>query len=60
MFNEHVCCLTGPIVSALTNKYGCRPVCIAGSIIGSIGFALSSFATNLDILMLTYGIIGGR
>jgi hypothetical protein len=50
----------GPIVSALTNKFGCRVVCIAGSVVASAGFALSSLSQTLDVLMLTYGVIGGK
>lgn len=49
----------GPIVSALANKYGCRAVCIAGSIVGSIAFVLSTFSSSVDMLMITYGVIGG-
>ncbi|XP_034252725.1 monocarboxylate transporter 3 isoform X6 [Thrips palmi] len=49
----------GPIVSALTNKYGCRAVCIAGSIIGCAAFVLSTFSPNIKVLMLTYGVMGG-
>lgn len=49
----------GPIVSALTNKFGCRPVAITGSIISTIAFVLSVFAPSIDILILTYGVIGG-
>lgn len=49
----------GPVVSALTNKYGCRAVCIAGSIISCIAFILSTFSTSVNMLMLTYGVLGG-
>lgn len=49
----------GPIVSALANKYGCRTVCIAGSVIGCVAFALSTLSTSVDMLMLIYGVIGG-
>ncbi|XP_049844400.1 monocarboxylate transporter 3 isoform X2 [Schistocerca gregaria] len=49
----------GPVVSALTNKYGCRAVCIAGSIIGCAAFVLSIFSPNVNVLMLTYGVMGG-
>ncbi|KAM7355290.1 monocarboxylate transporter 14 [Cochliomyia hominivorax] len=49
----------GPIVSALANKYGCRMVCIAGSVVACVAFALSTLSTSVDILMLTYGVIGG-
>ncbi|CAD7002481.1 unnamed protein product [Ceratitis capitata] len=49
----------GPIVSALANKFGCRTVCIAGSVVGCIAFVLSTFSTSVNMLMLTYGVIGG-
>ncbi|GLV31457.1 uncharacterized protein CBL_07219 [Carabus blaptoides fortunei] len=49
----------GPVVSALTNKYGCRAVCMAGSFIGASAFVLSTFSPSVNWLMLTYGIMGG-
>ncbi|CAL1283664.1 unnamed protein product [Larinioides sclopetarius] len=51
--------LAGPVVSALTNKFGCRPVTIAGSIISCIAFLLSIAAPTVDVLMVTYGIMAG-
>lgn len=53
------CILLGPVVSALANKYGCRAVCIAGSLISCAAFVLSTFSTSVNMLMLTYGVIGG-
>ncbi|XP_017781840.1 PREDICTED: monocarboxylate transporter 3 isoform X2 [Nicrophorus vespilloides] len=49
----------GPVVSALTNKFGCRAVCIAGSLISTTAFVLSIFSPNVNVLMLTYGVMGG-
>ncbi|XP_026474781.1 monocarboxylate transporter 14-like [Ctenocephalides felis] len=49
----------GPVVSALTNKYGCRAVCIAGSLIASSAFVLSTFSGSVTTLMITYGVMGG-
>ncbi|KAG5311180.1 MOT12 protein, partial [Acromyrmex insinuator] len=49
----------GPIVSALTNKYGCRAVCMAGSFLGAAAFVLSTFSSSVNMLMMTYGIMGG-
>ncbi|XP_052869635.1 monocarboxylate transporter 3 isoform X2 [Anopheles cruzii] len=49
----------GPVVSALANKFGCRAVCIAGAIISSSAFALSTLSTSVTMLMLTYGVMGG-
>ena len=59
---NHVCRLhlPGPIVSALTNKYGCRVVSIAGSILAAFGFAVSVFAPNLYYLYFTLGIASGE
>ncbi|KAB7502770.1 Monocarboxylate transporter 12, partial [Armadillidium nasatum] len=49
----------GPIVSALTNKFGCRPVCIAGAVIASLAYASTVFATSVPYLMVTQGCIAG-
>lgn len=49
----------GPLVSALTNKFGCRAVCIAGGVISAIAFVLSIFSPTVNWLMFTYGFIGG-
>ena len=54
------CHLAGPLVSALTNKFGCRTVCIAGSVMGCVAFILSTFSPNVNVLMLTYGVMGGE
>ncbi|CAK1585250.1 unnamed protein product [Parnassius mnemosyne] len=51
--------LAGPFVSALANKYGFRIVTIVGSVISSIAFALSYFATSVEYLYLVYGVLGG-
>ncbi|XP_011504316.1 PREDICTED: monocarboxylate transporter 12 [Ceratosolen solmsi marchali] len=51
--------MAGPVVSALTNKYGCRLVCMAGSCIGTLAFVLSTFSGSVTVLMLTYGVLGG-
>ncbi|XP_044740488.1 uncharacterized protein LOC123301696 isoform X2 [Chrysoperla carnea] len=49
----------GPVVSALTNKFGCRAVCMAGSVISTVAFVLSIFSPTVNMLMLTYGVMGG-
>lgn len=51
--------IVGPFASALANRYGFRNVTIAGSIISSFAFILSSYATSIEFLFITYGIIGG-
>ena len=49
----------GPIASALTNRYGCRIVTIAGAIISSIGFGISIFAKDLYFLYVSAGFLAG-
>ncbi|CRK86208.1 CLUMA_CG000154, isoform B [Clunio marinus] len=49
----------GPVVSALANRFGCRAVCIAGSILASVAFVLSTFSQSVEMLMITYGVCGG-
>ncbi|CAG9562438.1 unnamed protein product [Danaus chrysippus] len=49
----------GPVVSALCNKYGCRAVCVAGSLVASAAFVLSTFSKSVTMMMITYGLIGG-
>lgn len=51
--------LLGPIVAGLANKYGCRPLTIAGAITASLFIAVSSLSPNVDVLLVTYGIMGG-
>uniref|UniRef100_A0A182VRL4 Major facilitator superfamily (MFS) profile domain-containing protein n=1 Tax=Anopheles minimus TaxID=112268 RepID=A0A182VRL4_9DIPT len=51
--------LCGPVASFLTDRYGCRKVTIIGSILASIGFALSAYATSIEMLYLTFGILSG-
>ncbi|XP_045769561.1 monocarboxylate transporter 2 isoform X1 [Maniola jurtina] len=51
--------LVGPFVSALANKYGFRLVTIIGSVLASVAFALSYYATSVEYLYLVYGIVGG-
>jgi hypothetical protein len=50
--------ILGPIVSALANKYGCRFVTILGSIVAFFAFLLSTIAPSIEVLMLTYGVMG--
>lgn len=51
--------LSGPIASFLTDRYGCRKVTIAGSILASTGFVLSAFANSMEMLFFTFGILSG-
>jgi len=47
-------------VSALANKFGCRIVSIVGSVIAGVSFTVSQFSPNIDVMILTYGVMGGQ
>ncbi|XP_058802122.1 monocarboxylate transporter 3 isoform X2 [Phymastichus coffea] len=51
--------MAGPFVSALANRYGFRLVAIVGSVIACLSFVLSHFATSIEFMYVTYGIMGG-
>ncbi|CAG9767258.1 unnamed protein product [Ceutorhynchus assimilis] len=51
--------LTGPIMSALVDKYGCRLMTIVGGIISAIGFIISSKCNSIGVMYLTFGILAG-
>ncbi|XP_044535150.1 monocarboxylate transporter 2 [Gracilinanus agilis] len=49
----------GPISSILVNKYGSRPVMIAGGILCSLGMISASFCNSVIQLYLCVGFVGG-
>ncbi|RUS80114.1 hypothetical protein EGW08_012113 [Elysia chlorotica] len=51
--------LAGPAVAAMCAKYGNRKVCIIGSIIACIGLLMSVHSESVDMMIATYGVIGG-
>ncbi|KAH9504477.1 hypothetical protein Btru_062878 [Bulinus truncatus] len=51
--------MVGPIVSILTNRFGCRRIIIIGSLIASAAFIGSAFSQNVTTLIVVYGFIGG-
>ncbi|CAF0952200.1 unnamed protein product [Adineta ricciae] len=51
--------LVGPIVSGLSNRYGCRIIIIIGSIGASICMMLSTLSQNVSTMIIIYGIFGG-
>ncbi|ELU07220.1 hypothetical protein CAPTEDRAFT_23618, partial [Capitella teleta] len=51
--------MMGPCVSALVNAFGMRTVAMAGAIICSVSFALSTLANSLTVLTITYSFMGG-
>lgn len=51
--------LTGPIMSAFVDKFGCRSMTIVGGIISAIGFILSSKCNSIALMYLTFGTLAG-
>lgn len=51
--------ISGPIGSALVNKYGCISMTILGSIVCTSGFVMSVYVNSLTAMYVTFGIIGG-
>jgi len=43
----------------MANKLGIRLVTIIGSVVASVFFIVSSFSVNIDMMLVTYGIMGG-
>ncbi|CAB0020852.1 unnamed protein product [Nesidiocoris tenuis] len=50
---------SGPLTSALVNRYNCRTVTIAGALLASGSLALSTIAPNLATLYVTVGLLTG-
>jgi len=50
---------SGPIASSLTNRFGCRVVTIAGSVLAAAGMAFSVLAKSVGVLYFTVGICTG-
>ena len=51
--------LSGPLVGGLVNRFGCRPVAITGSLVGSAALALSTVCTDIVSFVIVYGVVGG-
>ncbi|XP_055389272.1 uncharacterized protein LOC129618500 [Condylostylus longicornis] len=51
--------LLGPVMSNLVDKYGCRKMTIIGGLLSSVGFALGSICSSIEMLYITFGVISG-
>ncbi|KAI4480781.1 hypothetical protein M0804_009878 [Polistes exclamans] len=51
--------LSGPVASFLTDRYGCRRVSVAGSILATVGFIVSSLTKSMGLLIFTFGVVSG-
>lgn len=53
------CLMGGPLASALATKFGCRKVLMYGGIVATIGTFVSAYATDVRMLIVTFGVITG-
>lgn len=51
--------LSGPVMSAFVDRYGCRPMTILGGIISGFGFVLAVFGNCVEYEYLTFGVVAG-
>lgn len=51
--------VSGPIVGALANKFGCRRVAMVGAVVSAVSFFVSTFSPNVTVMILLYGFCGG-
>lgn len=51
--------VTGPVVSLLLERYTCRRITIVGTLVSVVAFVVSVFSPNVEMLIVTYGIIAG-
>nr|XP_009675009.1 PREDICTED: monocarboxylate transporter 1-like [Struthio camelus australis] len=49
----------GPISSILVNKYGSRPIMIAGGCLSGCGLIAASFCNTVEELYFCVGVVGG-
>uniref|UniRef100_A0A3P9HNF9 Monocarboxylate transporter 1 n=1 Tax=Oryzias latipes TaxID=8090 RepID=A0A3P9HNF9_ORYLA len=49
----------GPISSILVNKYGSRPVMMAGGLLSAVGLVAASFCNSVPALYFCIGVVGG-
>ena len=51
--------LSGPLVSAVSDKFGLRVAGITGCLLATAGFAICFFANGIPVLCLGYGVLVG-
>ncbi|GLV44577.1 chaski [Carabus blaptoides fortunei] len=51
--------MSGPVMSALVDRYGCRKMTIAGGLISATGFVISSRVNSIEVMYLTFGVLAG-
>ncbi|XP_053908684.1 monocarboxylate transporter 13 [Cuculus canorus] len=51
--------LGGPLGSALSSRFGARPVAMAGGLLSGLGLLLGAFASHMGHLYLSVGLLAG-
>ena len=51
---------TGPLASVLVSLFGCRKVAIFGAILAGCSFFACTWAPNVIVMILVYGLLGGK
>lgn len=51
--------LSGPVMSAFVDKYGCRSMTIVCGLISALGFIISSKVNSIVLMYLTFGTLSG-
>lgn len=51
--------LAGPVGSALSARYGARPVVMVGGLLAGLGLLVASFSTTVTHLYLSIGLVTG-
>ena len=54
-----VCLMGGPLASALATKFGCQRVLIGGAFVACSGMFISAFATDVRMLIVSFGVVTG-
>ncbi|XP_072938351.1 monocarboxylate transporter 9-like [Epargyreus clarus] len=51
--------ISGPIMSALVDRFGCRKMTMLASLVSTCGFLLAAISNSVELLCVTLGIISG-
>lgn len=51
--------ISGPIMSALVDRYGCRYMTMLAGFLSTVGFILAAFCNSVEMLCLTLGVMSG-
>ena len=52
-------CISAPVSTALANRFTTKLVAVLGGIVFGLSRIISAFAPSLEVLVFSYGILGG-